>query len=185
MDELVIRVESVEEAPRRILLETSQDWWARVRGFFREPSTRAPTPFRVDLEAYRLGERLLFRGGLAGTVELACSRCAEPYVHPFEEALELLLEPATDASSIPLAGIELDAQDLGLGRYAGDELNFEPVVLEILALVWPMQPLCRDECAGLCQACGRNLNTESCACRAEPVDRPFAELAKLLDSTRE
>ena len=168
MDELVIRVESVEEAPRRILLETSQDWWVRVRDFFQEPSARAPTPFRVDVEAYRLGERLLFRGGLAGTVELACSRCAEPY-----------------ASSIPQAGIELDAQDLGLGRYAGDELNFEPVVLEILALVWPMQPLCRDECAGLCQACGRNLNTQTCACRAEPVNRPFAALARLLGSKRE
>ncbi len=184
MDELCIRVESVVEAPRQILLQTSRDWWEGAREIFQEPDARAREPFRVDMEAYRIGQRLLFRGGLAGIVELPCARCAEPYPHPFAEPLELLLEPATDPSAVPEGGIELDAQDLELGRYAGDELNFEPVVLEILALVWPMQPLCREDCAGLCQVCGRNLNRESCACRAEPTIRPFAQLAKLLGRRR-
>ncbi|MEE8314216.1 MAG: DUF177 domain-containing protein [Myxococcota bacterium] len=184
MDELSIRVESVRDTPGRFLLETSQAWWERVRKIFQVPSAPASEPFRVDMEGYRLGERLLFRGDLVGCVELSCSRCVESYPHRFHERLELLLEPVRDPSVVPDGGIELDAQDLELGRYAGDELNFEPVVLEILALMWPMQPLCREDCAGLCQICGQNLNRERCACRPEPVDRPFAGLAKLLGSRR-
>ncbi len=184
MDELCIRVESVEEAPRQILLQTSADWWEEAREIFQEPGARVREPFRVDMEAYRIGQRLLFRGGLAGIVELSCGRCAEPFPHAFAEPVELLLEPATDPGAVPEGGIELDEQDLELGRYAGDELNFAPVVLEILALVWPMQPLCREDCPGLCQVCGRNLNKESCACRAEPTNRPFAQLAQLLGRRR-
>ncbi|MEE9280882.1 MAG: DUF177 domain-containing protein [Myxococcota bacterium] len=184
MDELRVRVESVKETPKRWLLETTPSWWERARDIFQAPNATANEPFAVDMEAYRLGERLLFRGGVAGTVELSCSRCAEPYPHRFQEPLELLLEPARDPSVVPATGIELDGQDLQLGRYAGDELNFEPVVLEILALVWPMQPLCSDDCKGLCQECGRNLNKESCACRPEAANRPFAGLARLLGSRR-
>ena len=184
MDELCIRVESVVEGPTQVLLQTSSDWWEGTRDIFQEPGARVREPFRVDMEAYRIGQRLLFRGGVAGIVELSCGRCTEPYPHPFTEPLELLLEPAMDPSVVPEGGIELDAQDMELGRYAGDELNFEPVVLEILALVWPMQPLCREDCVGLCQVCGVNLNRESCACRAEPMNRPFAQLAKLLSRRR-
>lgn len=184
MDELCIRVESVVETPRRILLETSPTWWEGAREIFQELESRATEPFVVDMQAYRLGQRLLFRGDVAGAVELACSRCAEPYAHRFHERLELLLEPAPDPVALPETGIELDAQDLELGRYAGDELDFEPVVLEILALAWPMQPLCADDCAGLCQVCGRNQNHERCGCRPRSGSRPFAGLAELLRGKR-
>lgn len=185
MDELCIRVESVVETPRRVLLETSAGWWEGARAVFQEIDSRATEPFSVDMQAYRLGQRLLFRGDVSGAVELACSRCAEPYPHRFHERLELLLEPARDPAVLPETGIELDTQDLELGRYSGDELDFEPVVLEILALAWPMQPLCADDCAGLCQVCGQNLNQQRCACRPQSVSRPFAGLAELLRGRRE
>jgi uncharacterized protein len=184
MADLSIRVDSVTETPAPIVLETSTAWWECVRQAFQESTSKALEPFVVRLEGYRIGERLLFRGRLAGTVELDCGRCAEAYPQEFSEPLELLLEPAQNPERIPEGGIELDAEDLELGRYAGDELDFQPVILEILSLVWPMQPLCTEECRGLCAVCGRNRNTQTCSCETQAADRPLAGLGKLLEDSR-
>ena len=184
MSELSIRVDQVTEVPTPVVLETTRDWWESVREQFRVSRSVALSPFVARLEAYRLGERLLFRGGLEGRVELDCSRCAEPYPHVFSEPLELLLEPAQNPALVPEGGIELDAEDPELGRYAGDELDFQPVILEILSLVWPMQPRCTEECLGLCPVCGRNRNTETCSCDGRAANRPLAGLGKLLEESR-
>ena len=184
MGDLSIRVESVTETPAPVVMETTAAWWERVRDRFREPRSAALEPFVARLEAYRLGERLLFRGRVAGTVALDCSRCTEPYPHSFSEPLELLLEPAQNPAEIPEGGIALDPEDFELGRYAGDELDFQPVILEILSLVWPMQPRCTEECQGLCPSCGRNRNTETCTCETRAANRPLAGLGKLLENSR-
>ncbi len=73
---------------------------------------------------------------------------------------------------------------MGLGRYAGDRLDFQPVVLEMLSLVWPMQPRCTEECRGLCPVCGSNLNTDTCSCETRASNRPLAQLGKLLQARR-
>jgi uncharacterized protein len=141
----------------------------------------------LDLEGYRLGQRLLFRGAVGGVVEIPCARCVEPYAHAFEDALQLLLEPlpAPDsAENVPEGGIELDPDDLEVGRYFGDELDFGVVLREILHFNWPMQPRCAEGCQGLCPLCGANRNTDPCECEGEGKPRPFAELGKLLTQSK-
>ncbi|MCX6003520.1 MAG: DUF177 domain-containing protein [Chloroflexi bacterium] len=49
----------------------------------------------------------------------------------------------------------------------------------------PMKPLCKDECAGLCSICGKDLNLEECGCQKEEVDPRWAELLKLKNSNKE
>jgi uncharacterized protein len=39
---------------------------------------------------------------------------------------------------------------------------------EHVILSAPMQPLCSDDCLGLCAQCGKNLNAGRCQCAAEP-----------------
>ncbi len=180
MSALAIRVADVTEGPRRFPLEADAAWWQESRGGFHDPDSRVLQPFAVDLEAYRLGRRLVFRGEVTGEVELCCGRCAELYAHAFRERLELLLEPLPPSEDPPRGGIELDPDDLELGRYAGEELDFGAVFREILAFAWPMQPRCTESCRGLCPVCGVDRNQESCRCEASKTSRPFAGLARLL-----
>ncbi len=177
--------EHVLETPARFELEAPATWWDEARAVFHEADLGLSRPFRADLEAYRIGARLLFRGRIGGEVEMVCGRCAAPYLCAFDEPLELLLEPAADPKAVPESGIQLDPEDLALGQYAGDELDFGPIILEILALVWPMQPRCSESCRGLCPVCGRNRNEESCNCETEEKNRPFAGLDKLLEGSRQ
>jgi uncharacterized protein len=45
----------------------------------------------------------------------------------------------------------------------------------------PMQPLCREECQGLCPVCGQDRNERRCDCREQEQTSPFAVLATLRD----
>jgi uncharacterized protein len=48
----------------------------------------------------------------------------------------------------------------------------------------PMKPLCKAECAGLCDICGKDLNQGECSCRQEQADPRWAELLKLKNSNK-
>jgi uncharacterized protein len=109
---------------------------------------------------------------------------AESYTHEFREPIELLLEPSRAHSDAPKPGIELDAEDLTLGVYTGDELDFEPVLRDILALAWPMQPRCVQGCRGLCPVCGTNWNRTGCSCDVSEGSRPLAKLGRLLAESK-
>jgi uncharacterized protein len=182
--ELVVHSDSVKETPRDFALEAGPDWWGEVSALFRDPDARLIRPFKIAMQGYRLGARLLFRGRVEGELELRCSRCGDPVSLPVAEPLELLLEPAQNPGDVPEGGIELDAEDFALGRYAGDELDFGPVVLEILSLAWPMQPLCSESCTGLCPVCGANRGRQKCSCETRQANRPFAGLGQLLEKSR-
>jgi uncharacterized protein len=185
MGALSIHLDSVKESPRCFHLVSETGWWEEAREVLPEPEVVLCTPFALNLSGYRLGARLLFRGEVSGAVELHCGRCTEPYAHEFREPLELLLEPALDRGDGSKPGIELDADDASLGRYAGDELDFEPVLRDILVLAWPMQPRCVEGCLGLCPVCGTNQNLAPCSCDASDRSRPLATLGRLLDQSKQ
>ena len=57
-----------------------------------------------------------------------------------------------------------------------DELTTSDILLEL-----PHKYLCKEDCQGLCQVCGKNLNTGECDCQTEEVDPRLEELSKLLE----
>jgi uncharacterized protein len=176
----VVPVEQVLETPHRFELEADAGWWEVAREDLKEPQALMSRAFRLEVDGHRLGRRLLFRG----SVDLACSRCLERYEEAFQERFQLLLEPAPAGAALPESGIELDPEDPEMGRYAGDELDFGPAVLEVLVLAWPMQPRCSESCRGLCSSCGANWNVEPCSCVEPSVSRPFADLKRLLERAK-
>jgi len=43
-------------------------------------------------------------------------------------------------------------------------IDFDPEIRDQLILSYPVKPLCREDCRGLCLGCGRDLNQGSCNC---------------------
>jgi uncharacterized protein len=184
MPSLCLSVPSIEETPRRFQLEAGAEWWEHVSLPPELRPLRVLQPMALEIEAYRIGRRLLIRGELRSVVEVACGRCAEPYSHGFREPVTLLLEPLPTGADVPEGGIELDPDDMALGRYGGEELDFAPVLLEAVLTAWPMQPRCEEDCKGLCPTCGENLNVGACSCEGAKVNRPFEGLGELLSGAR-
>jgi uncharacterized metal-binding protein YceD (DUF177 family) len=184
MPSLEIRVASIEETPSRFDLESDEAWWERSREIFEAQGGEAPrfVRARLALEAYRIGRRLLFRGELVATLGLVCSFCVEPIDFPVRERVELLLEPSQNADRPSEGGIVLDPEDIGLGQYTGETLDFGGLILEILALAWPMAPRESDRCPDRCPRFASTGMAERAGDSGKI--RPFAGLDVLLQAQR-
>jgi uncharacterized protein len=65
---------------------------------------------------------------------------------------------------------------------SGDLIDLEPVVHDAVVLALPQQPLCRDDCPGLCVECGARLADDP-GHRHEHVDQRWAALERLRSRT--
>jgi uncharacterized protein len=70
-----------------------------------------------------------------------------------------------------------------VGWYQGGEVHLDSLCLEVISLALPVQPLCREECPGLCSRCGAELAEGPCGCDEARPNSPFAVLAALRDET--
>jgi uncharacterized protein len=142
--------------------------------------------FQFELSVHTMQSDLHFTGSVSGKMELECSRCAARYRHALQEAFRLVLEPAGErvpadpegAAALTRDGVYL-SDDLELGWYRGKEIVIDSYLAEVAALAIPVQPLCRDECVGLCPECGANRNEADCGCPETKPISPFAVLASL------
>ena len=56
--------------------------------------------------------------------------------------------------------------------------NLGEMLREQLILSIPIRALCQQQCQGLCQVCGQNLNQRQCGCEVLDTESPFAILRK-------
>jgi uncharacterized protein len=97
----------------------------------------------------------------------------------FVTEVQAVFFPSTSAVAADEASGLSVADELDLYEHNGITLDLEPLVHDQVVLSFPVQPLCRDDCAGLCQVCGANRNEHPCACQAEREASPFAVLKQL------
>lgn len=144
---------------------------------------------RVDLRARALAADLLLEGRLGGLVGLTCSRCLARYRAPIREQFRLVLEPAGDRVPADPEGAEALASDglalgdeLETGWFRGPEIRLDRFVAELVVLSLPVQPLCREECRGICPHCGVDRNEQGCDCSEAQPRSPFSALESLRGS---
>jgi uncharacterized protein len=101
-------------------------------------------------------------------VKGTCARCLEPFSLPLSSQFQLTLKPKPD--SPPTEEVELRREDLETDFYQGEEIDLSPLIQDQVLLTIPPKLVCREDCRGLCQKCGRNLNRETCHCPEKAVD---------------
>ena len=126
----------------------------------------------VELRYYRAAADLFFDGRISGELRAVCGRCAEDYLFRMDQPFEFVLIP--DPAKAERKAEELHRDDLGLSYYTGDEIDLAPLIAEQVILALPTQPLCAENCRGLCASCGTNLNRESCSCASPKGDPRMA-----------
>ena len=138
---------------------------------------RISAPVALDVVVRK--DRMQFRlvGRVRTTIELACSRCLEDFDMPVAESFDVLYLPHTPAGSAEERMVEDD--DLSTAFYEDNVIDLGQLMQEQCYLAVPMKPLCREDCQGLCSACGTNLNSSSCECRQTWADPRLAVLDQL------
>ena len=77
---------------------------------------------------------------------------------------------------------ESDAEDDEASRMEGDLIDLEPVLRDQVVLALPFQPLCTDDCPGLCPECGTRLADDPDHRHEERTDPRWAALSGLLSN---
>lgn len=100
-----------------------------------------------------------------------CDRC----LLPVERDMSLVFEHVLVVS---LSGDNDDDSYIEVPNYM---LNLDELVTSDIVLGLPLKYLCKDDCKGLCQNCGINLNYSDCSCVKNTTDPRFDILKQLLD----
>jgi uncharacterized protein len=135
----------------------------RAEGEFR---IAGPVDLVVDFQKDAKKVRLI--GKVATRLEVACSRCLEPFEIAVDASFDSLFLPAS--ANTGEDETEVSGEDLGLSFYRDDAIDLGEVMREQFYLAMPMKPLCTSGCRGLCPICGTNWNRDECTCQAEWVD---------------
>ena len=59
-------------------------------------------------------------------------------------------------------------------------IDIDKIVREYIILNFPSRLLCKPDCLGICQVCGKNLNEGKCNCTVYEPDSKFSVLKQLL-----
>jgi uncharacterized protein len=129
-----------------------------------------PNPAPAELSVTRASSGTVLELAFDVSLEGPCFRCLQEA----ELALQLRLREyeATKPESDDERTEYLDDDRLDLSAWAHDSI----------ALALPEKILCRDDCAGLCPECGKDLNLEPHEHVEERVDPRWAALEALRES---
>lgn len=124
---------------------------------------------------------ILATGSFSAKVVMPCSRCLQPADVTVSFDLEAEYQPSIDV----VTGVSLEEPedtDLVFTIDASHNLDLGEAVRQHILVNLPMQPLCRPDCAGLCEQCGQELNEGKCSCSGPVMDERWAGLSQLLES---
>ncbi|WP_241265480.1 YceD family protein [Streptomyces boncukensis] len=140
----------------------------------------------LDLRLESVMEGVLVTGTARAPVTGECVRCLEPLGHTVEaDFQELFSYPDADDRNRPAAEPGDDAEDEDTLFLEGDLFDLEPVLRDAVVLALPLQPVCRQDCPGLCPECGAKLADDPDHTHDEAVDIRWAALQGLAETMKD
>ena len=112
---------------------------------------------------------LKLRAHLSAELICQCARCLTEFPYSF----------SYDAEAV-IAEEQFDEDNFDIFLLDGDYIDVDEVIVTAYVLNMEQRFLCREDCKGLCDKCGKNLNEGPCDCKAE-TDPRLAVLGQLLE----
>jgi DUF177 domain-containing protein len=126
----------------------------------------------LDLRLEAVMEGILVSGTIRGRTVGECVRCLESV----EDEIEADVQELYVYHGRTPDGVEEEDE---LRELQDELIDLEPVLYDSLVPALPFQPVCRDDCPGLCSECGARLADDP-AHTHESTDPRWAELQRLL-----
>lgn len=182
-----LQIENLPAKPEEHRHTLSASQWRALSGADEVPGLEILEDFGFVMQIHVASDDIFIEGEVKGAVRTECSRCLKRYRCALRDDFRLTLEPARDQrppdpegeESLSKSGLWL-GDDLEAGCYRGLVIDLDAYLAEVIALAMPVQPVCREDCEGLCTQCGVLRSEQSCECEETLKPRsPFAVLAAL------
>ena len=128
------------------------------------------SPVELDLRLEAVMEGVLVTGTATAGPEGECVRCLEPIKDELSATFQELFVYADHGTP---------DEDDEVSTLEGDLLDLEPLLRDAVVLALPFQPLCEDDCPGLCTECGARLADDPEHTHEAAIDPRWAGLAEL------
>lgn len=145
-----------------------------------EDDLKVTEPITGHARLRRINQGLLADGWIDMILDQECTRCLKQIEQPlhvsFEERFYPTLDVITGSPLLPPDDGE-DASPIDVHH----QVDLSETVRQHILLEVPLVILCKEDCAGLCSQCGKDLNEGSCDCQPE-VDSRLSILQTLLEN---
>lgn len=131
------------------------------------------SPVRAAGEVRNSAGVLTLEGEIIADMLCVCDRCCAEFPSP--KAMKV---------TAYLAAELIDEENPEIFLLDGDNVDIGEVLSTCFMLDMETKFLCEEDCAGLCESCGANLNDGPCSC-AHETDPRLAVLKQLLDIEQE
>jgi uncharacterized protein len=99
-------------------------------------------PVRAKAEVSKIANAVTVKLCLDAAINYTCCRCLNATQAALHKEFAL---------NYPVSG-------------AQPKIDLDPDIRDEIILDYPLKPLCRPDCKGLCAKCGKNLNQGGCSC---------------------
>ncbi|MGN6754194.1 MAG: YceD family protein [Intrasporangium sp.] len=140
-------------------------------------SIKAGAPVEIEVRLESVVEGVLVTGSVRGTATGACVRCLDPVDLPVEGTFQELFAYTDRAAHHHKVGADSDEDEVY--ELVGDLIDLEPVIRDAVVPTLPFQPVCREDCPGLCSQCGVRLADDP-EHHHEVIDPRWSALSGLL-----
>jgi uncharacterized protein len=130
------------------------------------------SPVELDLRLEAVMEGVLVTGTAHASLAGECVRCLEPITDEIEVGFQELYVYEDHA-------LPSEEEDDEVSTLRDDLVDLEPLLRDAVVLALPFQPLCQDDCPGLCPDCGARLADDPDHTHEAPIDPRWAALADL------
>lgn len=178
--EMEILIEDIPQEGLRVTATESEPWLADAMKDALGSAFAEGGRVELKLEIHRVEGNVSLEGTLQLETHPECDRCLTRFEERSQLSLHATLAPLYESrrqqEREEALHVEPVKEDLEFGFYEGDRFDLAEVVRENVVLEAPMQHFCREDCAGLCQKCGKNLNEGPCGCEGGRVQGSFEAL---------
>ena len=178
---MYLHIERIKDEPLEIEFEEKPESFKVLAKMIKQGECKFSAPITTNIKANRISDMIEVEGTLITKVYLSCSRCLNEYETTLNSHFNLTYvnQLPTEPEDVEPEEIEISAQEMGLIYFQGEEINLRDGIQEQAVMAFPIRPLCRENCKGLCAACGADLNQGDCGCDLTPISNKFAALKDL------
>lgn len=118
-----------------------------------------------------IGGVLTLEATITGAYETPCDRCFEQTLQKIGIAVEETYVKSEDVAESKQAEVLTD-----------EKIDLNELIIKNIFLQMETKHLCKEDCKGICQKCGENLNNSECKCTDDEEWNPQFDILKGLFS---
>ncbi|NES14019.1 MULTISPECIES: DUF177 domain-containing protein [Micromonospora] len=126
----------------------------------------------LDLRLESVSEGVLVSGTVSGPVKGECGRC-------LREIDDSVVVNIQELYAYQNSTTDTTTDEDEVGRMQDDLIDLEPALRDAVVLTLPTNPLCREDCPGLCPECGVHWDDLPADHSHQQIDPRWAGLSQL------